>query len=119
MTDAAGPGSGQSLEAIWKASERLYKARRDAELREYWYAYHLDQADRLERLFARLVAEHRRKAKALEASVPQSAILGNGRPSVSVTAPSEPSVRQGEDKQVSDTIGETPAKTMIIGEDHR
>lgn len=81
MTDAA-------REAMWKASEHRYRARREAELRQRWYAYHIDQADRLERLFAQLVEEHRSKAKALEASVAQEAKLGEG--------PSGPSVGQGE-----------------------
>jgi nitrogen-specific signal transduction histidine kinase len=62
MTDAA-------REAMWKASEQLYRARREAELRQRWYAYHIDQADRLERLVARLVDEHRRKAESLHPSV--------------------------------------------------
>ena len=52
-------------EAAWAESVRRYDARRRERNRELWRAYHLNQANCLERTAAELAASHRSKADAL------------------------------------------------------
>ncbi len=53
------------VEAEWAISERRHRERRRERNRELWRAYHLDQADCLEKTAAELAASHRYKAEAL------------------------------------------------------
>jgi hypothetical protein len=50
---------------LWLASVRAYNARRQRENAAAWYAFHMDQAKRLERTAASLAAYHRQRAEAL------------------------------------------------------
>jgi hypothetical protein len=52
-------------EAAWAESTRRYNARRRERNRQEWRAYHLNQADCLERTAAELAARHRAKAERL------------------------------------------------------
>jgi hypothetical protein len=50
---------------LWLASVRAYNARRRRMNAAAWYAFHMDQAKRLERTAASLAAYHRERAEAL------------------------------------------------------
>jgi hypothetical protein len=50
-------------EATWESSERKHRARREAQLRNEWWQYHLDQARRARRNFEALVAHHEAQAE--------------------------------------------------------
>jgi hypothetical protein len=50
---------------LWLASVRAYNARRQRENAAAWYAFHMDQAKRLERTAASLAAYHRQKAETM------------------------------------------------------
>jgi hypothetical protein len=52
-------------EEAWKASVRAYNAARSKERRAEWYAYHLDQAERLRRTMEPLIVLHEARAAAL------------------------------------------------------
>ena len=54
------------LAAMWRRSEEAYREKRRRENRARWHAFHLDQAERIERTAAELVAQHRAKASLLE-----------------------------------------------------
>ena len=54
-----------AIETLWTESERKYHEKRQRELREELYRYHLDMANGLERTAQGLAAEHRAKAEAL------------------------------------------------------
>ncbi|MDP9476525.1 MAG: hypothetical protein M3R38_12730 [Actinomycetota bacterium] len=53
------------LDDGYVASVRRYNARRRAEARALWHAFHLEQAARIERTAAQLAAGHREKAAEL------------------------------------------------------
>ena len=52
-------------EELWAESERAFDARREAESREAWAAYHRSAAERIERTAAQIAAEHRVRAEML------------------------------------------------------
>lgn len=58
------------LEASYAESVRPYNAARRSERRAEWYAYHLDQAERLRRTMELLIAVHEARAAALCEEVP-------------------------------------------------
>ena len=58
-------GAERRCEEVWKASVRTYHERRRRQREAAWYEFHLDQAERIERTAAILVADHRSKAEAL------------------------------------------------------
>ncbi|MCA1716264.1 MAG: hypothetical protein LC781_05160 [Actinobacteria bacterium] len=53
------------LEPGYAESVRRFHERRRRENRALWYAWHIDQAERLEQTAAELAARHRRKAQRL------------------------------------------------------
>ena len=55
-------------EAAWAESERAHDAGRRESLRAAWREYHRDQADRLRRNLAALVAHHEQEALRLQAT---------------------------------------------------
>jgi hypothetical protein len=59
------------LEASYAESVRTHNAAREAERRAEWYAYHLDQAERLRRTMEPLIALHEARASALCEEVPR------------------------------------------------
>jgi len=52
-------------EEMYARSVERHNARLEAELREGWIRYHLDQAERLENTAQALAAEHRERARSL------------------------------------------------------
>ncbi len=52
-------------EAMWAESCRVYADGQRREMRARWYAFHMDQAERIERTAAALAGEHRARAEAL------------------------------------------------------
>lgn len=58
------------LDAGYMASVRRYHDSRQREARAAWHAYHLLQAERIERVAAELAAGHRRRAEKLLAEGP-------------------------------------------------
>jgi hypothetical protein len=52
-------------ERVWRRSEEAYNQKRQQENRASWYAWHLDQAERLERTAIALAEDHRAKAQKL------------------------------------------------------
>jgi hypothetical protein len=56
-------------EEAWKESVRKANAAREAELREQWSSYHLDQAERHKAVLEDLVAHHKQQAQKLGASL--------------------------------------------------
>lgn len=70
LIERAASGSGpryaaNEREAMWKESERRHREKVRRENRAAWYAYHLDQAERLRRTMTALVEAHEAKAAAL------------------------------------------------------
>ncbi len=55
-------------EELWRASVRVHDAGRRESLRSAWCAFHRDQADRLRRNLAALVAHHEQEALRLQAT---------------------------------------------------
>lgn len=55
----------RAREALYMESVHRYHARRRRENVAAWYAYFMDQADRVERAAAQIAAEHRRRAEQL------------------------------------------------------
>jgi ABC-type phosphonate transport system ATPase subunit len=55
----------RAVEELWQVSERLHDADRRESLRSAWCAFHRDQADRLRRNLAALVAHHEAEAEKL------------------------------------------------------
>jgi hypothetical protein len=55
-------------EEAWMESGRRHDASRRAALRSAWCAFHRDQAERLRRNLAALVAHHEREAERLQAT---------------------------------------------------
>jgi hypothetical protein len=51
---------------MWSASERRHREEQQREHAAAWHAFHVGQAERLERTAAELAANHRRRAQALE-----------------------------------------------------
>jgi hypothetical protein len=56
-------------EEAWKESSEKANAAREAELREQWSSYHLDQAERHKAVLEDLVAHHKQQAQKLGASL--------------------------------------------------
>ena len=54
-----------AVEDLWEASVKKDKERRRRALRAEWYAYHVDQAERLRRTMTALVENHEAQAAAL------------------------------------------------------
>jgi hypothetical protein len=52
-------------EEAWRESTRRANAAREAELREQWSSYHLDQAERHKAVLEDLVAHHEQQAQKL------------------------------------------------------
>jgi hypothetical protein len=52
-------------EALWRASARRYNARREEEMRAAWASFHEEQAERLRRTLAGLVAHNKEQAAKL------------------------------------------------------
>jgi hypothetical protein len=52
-------------EVLWRASVRRYNARREEEMRASWASFHEEQAERLRRTLAGLVAHHEEQAAKL------------------------------------------------------
>ncbi len=62
-----------AVEDLWEVSVRKDKERRDRWLRAEWYAYHVDQAERLRRTMTALVEDHEAKARKLMEEQPKGA----------------------------------------------
>ncbi len=60
-------------EAMWKEGVRRHRERIRQENRTRWYAYHLDQAERLRRTMTALVERHEVAAAALLEDQPKGA----------------------------------------------
>jgi len=60
-------------EALWRASVRRYNARREEEMRATWASFHEEQAERLRRTLAGLVAHHEEEAAKLPDIEPKGA----------------------------------------------
>jgi hypothetical protein len=60
-------------EALWRASVRRYNARREEEMRAAWASFHEEQAERLRRTLASLVAHHEEEAAILMDIEPKGA----------------------------------------------
>ena len=56
----------QRVEDAWAPSVRLHAARREAENRAAWCAFHEEQAARIERAAATIAAQHRARAARLQ-----------------------------------------------------
>jgi hypothetical protein len=56
-------------EEAWVESTKKTNAAREAELREQWSSYHLDQAERHKAVLEDLVAHHKQQAQKLGASL--------------------------------------------------
>ncbi len=56
-----------AIEELWQHSTRAHRERRRQEHAAAWRAYHLEQAERLERTAAELAASHRARAAMLGA----------------------------------------------------
>ncbi len=63
---AAGGGKANAVEELWKASARRHHEKLTRQRRAEWYAYHLDQAERLRRTMTVLVEAHEKAATLLE-----------------------------------------------------
>jgi hypothetical protein len=50
---------------LWLASVRAYHEKRQRENVAAWYAFHMEQAERIQRTASALISEHREKAEAL------------------------------------------------------
>jgi hypothetical protein len=50
---------------LWKASVAKYNGKRRQQNRKAWYAFHLSQAEAVERTAASIAADHRARAEAL------------------------------------------------------
>jgi hypothetical protein len=55
----------RTIEELWRESSRRVEERTRRENRSAWYAFHLDQAERIRRTMTALIAEHEAKASAL------------------------------------------------------
>jgi hypothetical protein len=53
------------IEELWKESARKVNGRRREESRALWYGYHMDQAERIERVASEIAAGHRERAEEL------------------------------------------------------
>jgi hypothetical protein len=53
------------IEALWVESTRRYNEKRRRDNRAAWHAFHLSQAECIERTAAELAANHRARAEAL------------------------------------------------------
>ena len=60
-------------EAAWEESTRKANAAREAELREQWCSYHLDQAARHRATLAALASQHEQRAEELMQPEPKGA----------------------------------------------
>ncbi len=58
-------GEQRTIEELWRESCRAAGARECRETRARWYAWHMDQADRLRRTMTLLISRHEAKAAAL------------------------------------------------------
>jgi hypothetical protein len=50
---------------LWLESVRAYHEKRQRENVAAWYAFHMEQAERIQRTASALISEHREKAEAL------------------------------------------------------
>lgn len=55
----------ERIEELWRESCRAASARERRDNRALWYAWHMDQADRIRRTMASLIEHHEAKALAL------------------------------------------------------
>ncbi len=53
------------VEELWKDSARKVNGQRREEMRALWHGYHMDQAERIERVASEIAAGHRAKAEEL------------------------------------------------------
>ncbi len=53
------------VEELWKESVRKVNGRHREENRALWYGYHMDQAERIERVASQIAAGHRERAEEL------------------------------------------------------
>ncbi len=53
------------VEELWKESARKAGGQRRKENRALWHGYHMDQAERIERVASEIAAGHRAKAEEL------------------------------------------------------
>jgi hypothetical protein len=55
----------ERIEDLWKASAAVHREQARQTNRAAWYAYHLDQADRIRRTMTTLVEAHEARAREL------------------------------------------------------
>lgn len=53
------------VEDVWRESARVHEERLREENRAVWYGYHMDQAERIERVASQIAATHRERAEEL------------------------------------------------------
>ncbi len=56
---------------LWLESVRAYNAQRQRQNRAEWYAFHMDQAERIEKTARELAEEHRQQAEELMTDEPR------------------------------------------------